>query len=68
MKNPSHRELFVEMASLLVVFTAAFLVGESVTSRTGNVWWGISAGSLTFVETLPCDDSTGEPVLSAIPC
>jgi len=25
MKKPSHRELVVEMASLLVVFTAAFL-------------------------------------------
>lgn len=49
MKKPSHRELLFEMASLLVVFTAAFLVGEFTTSRTGSVWWGMSAGSLAFL-------------------
>ena len=42
MKKPSHRELIIEMASLLVVLTTAFLVGEFTTSRTGSVWWGMS--------------------------
>lgn len=37
------------MASLLVVFIAAFLVGEFTTGRTGSVWWGMSAGSLAFL-------------------
>lgn len=52
MKKPSHRELVVEITSLLVVFSAAFLVGEFVTGRTGNVWLGMSAGALTFVGVL----------------
>jgi len=49
MAKPSYRKLIGEMASLLGIFTASFLVGEFVTSRTGSVWWGALTGSLTFV-------------------
>jgi len=40
MKKPSHRGLVVEMASLLILFTAAFMAGEFVAGRTGSMWRG----------------------------
>lgn len=49
MAKPSYRKLIGEMASLLGIFTASFLVGEFVTSRTGSVWWGALTGSFAFI-------------------
>lgn len=43
------RSLAIEAVSLLSVFSAAFLAGQAVASRTGGVWWGVLAGSLVFV-------------------
>lgn len=49
MKKTGYSGLVVEMASLLVVFTAAFLVGESVAGRTCNIWRGMLTGTLAFL-------------------
>ncbi|MFH0797642.1 MAG: hypothetical protein V2A65_11440 [Candidatus Omnitrophota bacterium] len=49
MKKLKIRELTIEVISLLIVFSAGFLVAHKVAGRTGSVWLGILAGSLTFL-------------------